>query len=396
MTRLLPVLGRSTDIGFNVFDVMHHGLHEKQISNVFRWLLDSEGTHKLGYRFVHLFIDELNRQLGEGDPLPKDDYWVRQEINTSLVPGPGDIADIVLESKSTVIVIENYFTSDGHGHNFHAYRRYAERDGRRGVVSLLCLGVDHSLQTLGWENAPVLTYASLVQRLHDLVSGDRGYQRANPEAYVFIRQFHRKFVTGRGPMEDRDVLDFVVAMCDSGEARRYQEQRQAVAAEQFASDLAVQARERFGEGRQLLHQLKGRLKSYSVGPLVNQLNDTLGEGFVRGVSARYAGIYQWTINFDIDDPGEDIGEGRLQIKFGPTAWFANERDAGWEKRLAPGTADYSRLFITRAALKEIRQSQVSLEEVLEGLDPSDFRLHDEIVALMRSTPGEQYGPHGES
>ena len=35
VTELLPILGRSLDVGFNVFDVMHHGTHEKQISNVF-------------------------------------------------------------------------------------------------------------------------------------------------------------------------------------------------------------------------------------------------------------------------------------------------------------------------------------------------------------------------
>jgi hypothetical protein len=36
VTDLLPVLGRPLDRGFNVLDVMHHGSHEKQISNVFR------------------------------------------------------------------------------------------------------------------------------------------------------------------------------------------------------------------------------------------------------------------------------------------------------------------------------------------------------------------------
>ena len=58
---------------------------------------------------------------------------------------------------------------------------------------------------------------------------------------------HRKFVKGRGPMEDQDVLGFVVAMCETGQAKRYQERRQDVAAEQFANELADQAKERFGE-----------------------------------------------------------------------------------------------------------------------------------------------------
>ena len=48
ITRLLPVLGISGEARFNVFDVMHHGTHEKQLSNVFAWLLDPDGTHCLG------------------------------------------------------------------------------------------------------------------------------------------------------------------------------------------------------------------------------------------------------------------------------------------------------------------------------------------------------------
>ena len=309
---------------------MHHGLHEKQLSNIFRWLLDAEGTHKLGSQFVHIFIDELNLCLGDRPPLPKEDYLVRQEVNTSADPQTWDIADLVLESASSVVVIENYVTSDGHGHSFNGYQNYAVRDGRRGEVVLLCRDVDHSMQTLGWEAAPVLTYGRLVQRLHEALSDEKKYQRAHPEPFAFIDQLHRKFVTGRNPMEERDVLSFLVAMCDSGEARRYQEQRPAAAAEQFASDLAVQARERFGESREVLQRLKGRLKSFADGPLRQQLDTTLGEGIVRSVSARYAGIYQWTINFDVDDPGPEFGESRLQIKFGPSAWFANERDAAWK------------------------------------------------------------------
>ena len=51
-TALLPVLHRSLESRYNVFDVMHHGTHEKQISNVFRWLLETEGNHHLGDMFL--------------------------------------------------------------------------------------------------------------------------------------------------------------------------------------------------------------------------------------------------------------------------------------------------------------------------------------------------------
>lgn len=383
VTGLLPVLGRSLELGFNVFDVMHHGLHEKQISNVFRWLLDPEQTHNLGDRFLRIFIDELNRVSVGSEPLPHGSYLVRQEVNTSVGGAGADIADLVLESKAAVIVVENYFTSDGHGHSYSGYLAFSVRDGKRGAVALLCRDEDVSLQTVGWEDAAVLTYGKLAERLLEHVGGDRAYQRKNPHAYAFIEQLHRKFVRGRGLVGDQEVLNFVVAMCDTGEVRRYQEQPQGVAAERFADDLAVQARERFGEGRDLLQRVKGRLSAFSEGPLRRQLNATRGEGFVRGVDARFAGIYQWTINIEVEEDATDSGQSRLQLKFGPSAWFANERDPKWTRTVESGQADYSRLFLTRSGVKEIRQSTLSIQDVLDGLEPADHRLHDEIIALLR-------------
>ena len=48
VTRLLPVLANKPQEEFNVFDVMRYGGHERQLSDVFAWLLDAGGTHKLG------------------------------------------------------------------------------------------------------------------------------------------------------------------------------------------------------------------------------------------------------------------------------------------------------------------------------------------------------------
>jgi hypothetical protein len=45
----------------------------------------------------------------------------------------------------------------------------------------------------------------------------------------------------------------------------------------------------------------------------------MGPGFVTKVSATYTGIYQWTVNFEVADEGEDFGESGLQLKFGPSA-----------------------------------------------------------------------------
>lgn len=382
VTGLLPVLGRSLELGFNVFDVMHHGLHEKQISNVFRWLLDPEQTHNLGDRFLRIFIDELNRVSVGSEPLPHGSYLVRQEVNTSVDGAGADIADLVLESEDAVVVVENYFISDGHGHSYSGYLAFSVRDGKQGTVVLLCRDEDASLQTMGWENAAVLTYGKLAEQLLEHVGGDRAYQRKNPDAYAFIEQLHGRFVRGKGRVGDQEVLNFVVAMCDTGEVRRYQEQPQNIAAKRFADDLAVQARERFGEGRDFLQRVKGRLSAFSDGPLRRQLNDTRGEGFVGGVDARLSGIYQWTINIDVKE-ANDVGQSRLQLKFGPSAWFAIERDPHWTRTVESGQADYSRLFLTRADVKEVRQSTVSIPDVLDGLGPADFRLHDEITELLR-------------
>ena len=387
-TRLLPTLRRSPEVQFNVFDVMHHGTHEKQLSNVFRWLLDTRGSHHLGDRFLRIFIDEMNRSRAVPAQFAVKDYLVMQEVNTSEEPEDSkDIADLVLTSDDAVIVVENYFTSDGHGHSYEGYLSRSQREGSQGAVVLLCHDHDSSRQTMGWEDASVVTYGRLVDRLWQAVQGDVRYQRHYPESYSFIDQMHRKFVKGRGRVEDRQVLDFVVAMCDTSEAGRYGEQQQASAAERFANQVAEQARERFVEGRELLMRIKHRLLMYSREHLRRQLNDTLDEGFVGDVSAPYQGSYQWTVNFYL--PGlvlpdaAQFGESQLQLKFGPSAWFANERDPNWTVKVDRAVADYSRLFITWAATREIRQSVVTLQEVVDGLATDDLRLHDEMVKLVR-------------
>lgn len=384
VTALLPGLGRSSKAGFNVFDVMRHGTHEKQISNVFGWLLDLHGTHELGDLFQRILVDELNRVRADAELHAHGPYLVRQEVNTSGAEDGLDIADLVLESDQERLVIENYFTSDGHGHSYQGYLDFAHRGGRRGAVVLLCRDEDSSRQTGGWEQAPVVTYGKLVTQLRQAMPAD--YARKHPESHSFIGQMHRKFVAGRGRMDDHDVLAFLTAMCATGEAVRYREQSQEAAALKFADDVANQAIERFGEGRELLQRIKGRLRNYGAQVLQPQLDTTMGPGFVTKVSATYAGIYQWTVNFDVAAEGEDFGESGLQLKFGPSAWFANEQDRHWRRTVDRATADYSHLFLTRAGLREIRQSAVTLEQVLDGLRPDDRRLHDEIVEFWRD-PG---------
>ena len=170
---------------------------------------------------MRIFIEEVNRGLVGREPFAATEYLVLQEVNTSSAGEEGDdVADLVLITDDAAIVVENYFTSDGHGHSYDRYLTYSQRGGRLGAVVLLCHDHDSSLQAMGWENASVVTYGRLVERLWNAVEGDRQYQRMYPEPYSFIDQMHRKFTIGRGRVEDHHVLDFVVEMCATSQAGR--------------------------------------------------------------------------------------------------------------------------------------------------------------------------------
>lgn len=100
---------------------------------------------------------------------------------------------------------------------------------------------------------------------------------------------------------------------------------------------------------------------------------------------------QLSVDGELTLPGLDLpqaaqfGESQLQLKFGPSAWFANERDPNWTVKVDPSVADYSRLFITWAKTREIRQSAVTLQEVRDGLAADDFRLNDGMAKLVRGS-----------
>ncbi len=383
VTALVPLLSRSLRAGFNVFDVMHHGMHEKQLSNAFGWLLDPDGTHELGTTFQRVFVEEVNRARAGADPVPAGPYVVRQEVNTSDLGDDRDIADLILESDQAVLVVENYYTSDGHGHNYQRYLAFSRRGERAGVVVLLCRDEDSSGQTDGWEHAAVVTYATLVERLHRELAGDRQYEVTHPEPWSFIEQMHRKFVTRRSRVEDRDVLDFVTAMCAIGEAGRYGYQSQELAATSFADDIAGQAVERFGEGRELLQRVKGRLKTFCDRVLRHQLEATFGQSCVGDVGGRYAGIYLWTVALPVAPGTTSPSKPNLQVKFGPSAWYANEHDNYWKSTVDRTVTDYSHLFLTHVETRQIRQSALTLQEILDGIPTNDLRLHDELSELLR-------------
>ncbi len=83
VTALLPALSRSLAEEFNVFRVMHHGTHEKQLSNVFAWLLAAESTRHLGDAFQQTHVS-----LAEGlDGLPQNDRRLCDAVLSMAVQG---------------------------------------------------------------------------------------------------------------------------------------------------------------------------------------------------------------------------------------------------------------------------------------------------------------------
>lgn len=127
---LIPSLSRSLEEQFSIFRVMHHGTHEKQLSNVFAWLLTPDASHGLGDTFQRIFLTQINDALADSEPLATTGWTVRQEVDTSPAEDPGkDIADIVLTSSAATLVIENFATSDGHGHGYHRYLSYGTTVG---------------------------------------------------------------------------------------------------------------------------------------------------------------------------------------------------------------------------------------------------------------------------
>ena len=158
-------------------------------------------------------------------------------------------------------------------------------------------------------------------------------------------------------MEDHQVLEFV--SCDVCDRRGRTVRR---AASRLGGGEVRQRR--CGAGARTLRRgprtaaaRQGSVEKLQRRGLGAQLNATFGDGFVSKVSATVRG------HVPVDGElrhspttGRSSVSTDSQLKFGPSAWFANERDPHWKRTVDPEVADYSRLFLTRAKTKEVRQS----------------------------------------
>src|SRR5699024_2311345 len=66
------------------------GTHEKQLSNVFAWLLTADATHELGDAVQRAFLSRVNAGLPVDAHLPPAGYRVVQEVDTR---GDEEVAD---------------------------------------------------------------------------------------------------------------------------------------------------------------------------------------------------------------------------------------------------------------------------------------------------------------
>lgn len=377
VTRLLPTLVPPEPEEFDLFEVMHHGTHEKQLSNVFAWLLSADASHKLGDRFIRCFIEEVNlRLIAKDQPtVPIEPFAVEQEQNTLTTHKGADIADIVIRGERSAIVVENYYISDGHGHDYDAYLQYGRSlAGENAVVVMLCAAVDEDRLEEGWKNAPVLTYADLLVRLFSIIDADPDYRESNPDPYWFLTQMKMHFSKGK-LVNDDTTLEFIQVMCETGEASRYGSRAREVSFVQFMQE---EAQRKLVDSKELLSRVKTALRAY-LQSHVQVVNDRLGEQMFHDASLGFSGIYQWAVLLAGDS------DRHVQVMFGPTAWADNERDTydSWDVRVV--NPDYSRLFIGYTQSRVLQQSAVSMEDLLNGLAADDVRLVDEIVRAVRNS-----------
>lgn len=385
VTAVLPSLSRSLAEKFNAFRVMHHGTHEKQLSNVFAWLFTPDATHDLGDAAQRIFLGLVNDALPADSQLPLTGYRVTQEVGTrgqeELAGGEVgmDIADIFLTRDDAAVIIENYETSDGHGHGYDRYREHAAVSGRAAAVVLLCLRREANLLRHGWEEAVVVTYAEVLDQLQERISQIDSWTRDHPEQHFFIQQMVQHFVEGPAAVNRDDQITFIKAMCDTGESVRYGQNLQEGAAQEFADLVAGHTRRQFEDSRGVLATAKSSLWGFARAALIEQVNEVIQEGRLDQAYVKFKGIWKWCIRLDRPDPHQDVF-----LVFGPTA--AQVISQVSDSDVNP---DYSRIFVTYEAARVMNsghfvQTDVGLDEVIDGLPRDDVRLRDAVLRLISS------------
>ena len=125
----LDVLKNETK--FNVFETLGVVKQEIKHSNFLAWLLDPNGTHKLGQEFLKLFIRDIyldNKELFNKKNIQSDDIFLLEFDNTKVYREYQNI-DILLvdEENKVIVVIENKINSSEHSDQLIRYENTIEK-----------------------------------------------------------------------------------------------------------------------------------------------------------------------------------------------------------------------------------------------------------------------------
>jgi len=330
---------------------------------------------------VTALLPSLSRSLAEQfivfrEQLPPAGYRVAQEVMTAGEVGAVDAASADIAD----IVIENFGTSDGHGHDYWRYLAHGTDGGRPTAVVLLCLRRVPHLQRDGWEEAVVVTYAELLRALRAHIDADRRWRRNHPDQHSLIRQLDEHFVEGPAAVNLEDTITFLTTMCETGESARYGHRPRDVAEQEFADLVAEHARRQLIDSRTVLATTKRSLRAYGRSTLTDSVNAAIPEGAIERVITRIVGQWEWTVELQRTDSHSTVF-----LEFGPTAVVELQR--------IPHTAtdpDFSCLFISLQAESgsdnsAISQTDVRTAEVIEGLAPDDTRLQDAVLRIAAGT-----------
>jgi hypothetical protein len=328
----------------------------------------------------------VNRQLDEKgrEPIVDQAFGVRQEQNTAPVGEPADIADIVLDGDDTTIVIENYGVPDGHEHDYQGYLDYGASQTQNSVVVLLCESGLGGALVKGWENAPVVLYATLLDRVYEHIQPLPKYRSEYVEQYYFIENMHRHFTNRTALTMDREgLMQFVDALCRAGEAERFGQKHQDAVARQLADQLREEAIQRYSEGRELLGMAKTILRNYCDATLSPRVNESLGRNVLGRAMVPWSGINAWAVSIAPHPDFTDKAEGTYvaHLVLGPSAWYEVTKGRWQGTAIQP---DFTRvMLLDDRTAGQVVSSGVSIVEVLEGLGAEDTRLHDEMLSLLQ-------------
>jgi len=388
VTSLVPSLSRSLTRQFNLFHVLRHGTHEKQLSNVFAWLLDADETHGLGDVFQRIFIKLINEQIDSEPPLPFEKYRVQQEVDTAIDETAKDIADIVMFGKEATVVIENFISSDGHGHDYYGYLNFGAQGGTQSVVVLLCSRHEPARQIDGWQHAVVITYVHALKPLKEHVMNNAAWCETHAPQNYLLTQLFEHFIEGPNAVNSHDQIEFIKVLCETGESERYGKRPLDNQAEEFSDLIAQHAKRQFEEGRVLLGKVKRALRDLAESVVRNQINARADQELVGSARARLAGQYEWYVV--LHSPEGNVLGGFV---FGPSAVFYNSIN-----NRPIDKPDYSQIFAMVETKTQadyvLVETGVGFAELATGVPAEDTRLSEAFLrALRKAAAHDGRGPY---